>query len=162
MRLLKSRVDAWMQAMGLEPSGVVEARRAGFCWDDSDLFAVVDVAAIEDGSQKPKRGTRLAVERSLWETAEYTRGGRDEAEWMERPRFTPEALFAERCHAGSMPRGDDFLKLLEQFARIKECQWARDMLAALSDPDPVEYDLEDYDPDRPEAWLKTMSPVTSG
>ena len=52
--------------MGLEPQGVVDAKNAGFCWDDSDLFAVVDSAAIEDATQKPKRGTRLAVERNLW------------------------------------------------------------------------------------------------
>ena len=63
-----------------------------------------------------------------------------------------------------MPSGAEFLDLLKPCARIKECDRARAMLAALMDPDPFEYDLEGYDPDQPAKWLKheRAADVTSG
>jgi hypothetical protein len=146
-----------MVAMGLATDGEFSAEDAGFCWDDSDMFAVVDVVQIEEQSKSRRAGraARPMYDAKRWASAEYRHGHGTEG-WMERPRMTPEALFAERCHAGNMPTGDEFVEHLEQFARIKECQWARTMLAGLADPDDVEYDLSTYNPDRPDLWLKQV------
>lgn len=150
---LDTRIGSWMRALRVPESGDIPAEKAGICWDDDELFAVVDFGKVEDAKlQRPRSGPALK-ELRIWERAEYTHGACWE-EWMERPRFTPEAYFAERCHSGNLPTGHDFIALLTQFARIKECTWARAMLAALNDPDPFEFDLTDYDPDQPAAWLK--------
>jgi hypothetical protein len=150
---LQQRIESWMAAIKLPEQGNIDAAQAGICWNDDDMFAIVDMSKVEAAKLAKTRTGPAAKDLKTWERAEYTHGACWE-EWMERPRFTPEAYFAERCHSGSMPSGEEFLDLLKQFARIKECDWARAMLAALMDPDPFEYDLEGYDPDQPAKWLK--------
>ena len=53
------------------------------------------------------------------------------ADWGTNPRHTPLGMFAEMAFDGTLPQGDDLIRLLAQFAKIQGCDWAHHMIAAL-------------------------------
>lgn len=47
------------------------------------------------------------------------------------PRHTPLGMIAEMGFDGTLPKGNDSVNILGQFAKIEGCDWALQMIAAL-------------------------------
>ena len=129
----------------LEDAGAIPLDRAGICWDIGQRRAqrqgpITDMHVVDLEDARARRGE----DGLLWERATMT-GGACLLDWKEgrNPRHTPLGKFAELCFDGEMPSGDDFFRLLREFAKIEGCDWALHMIAALRMGDFITEDDEE-------------------
>lgn len=106
----------------------VPLARAGLCWDitEREHGPVIDLHVVN--LDEAEAGHR--PDATLWDAAGSTNGA-CLADWGRNPRSTPLGIFAELCFDGDLPRGQQFVRLLREFAKIEGCEWALHMLAAL-------------------------------
>lgn len=108
----------------------IPATRALIWWDCENNvvteFLVLDSRLVW--------GKYVTHESRLWDRDGYTSGA-CYTDWMINPRHTPLGLFAELAFDGRLPKGQALIPILKQFARIKGCDWAGHMLAALRSGD---------------------------
>jgi hypothetical protein len=105
--------------------GTIPLDRALCCWtaNDGTDFVFLDSEKVRiEGTPEAK----------LWDNASSTLGACVH-DWLEgrNPRHTPLGRFAEMGHDGQLGAGKEFVRKLEQFAKIEGCEWAVQMLAAL-------------------------------
>jgi hypothetical protein len=108
--------------------GSVPLAKVGLCWDFTDKEAgkVIDMHVVN----LDEANAGHPPDANLWDAAGSTSGA-CVADWGRNPRSTPLGKFAEMCFDGNLPSGQHFVRLLCEFAKIEECDWALHMLAAL-------------------------------
>ncbi len=129
---MKKTKDDWIKekTADLEGVGTIPEEFAAICWDvrrTRDFSGPVRDMHVVDFRKTETDGT---LECRVWNAAGSTAGA-CLSDWGISPRHTPLGKFAELCFDGKMPKGEDFVRLLKQFAQIEGCEWAVHMLAAL-------------------------------
>jgi transcriptional regulator with XRE-family HTH domain len=131
--LLMSRFTEKLAEIGVDPAGTVNAEDAGIGWNlDDTAEDASDLRVIDFKKYRDRNATREDV--IAWRRAGSTMGA-CLSEWMENPRHTPEGLFAGLLYNGDIPTKEKLIPVLREFAKIRECDWARMMLAGLYSPD---------------------------
>lgn len=136
----KALIDERMVQIGIDPDGVIAAADAGFVWDmqrkyvgaDWSDLRVVDLRAMRENRGDPE-------DVAAWSRGASTMGA-CLGDWMVNPRSTPEGLFAGHLFNGEIPKEKALGPVLRELSKIRECQWARTMLAGLLSPDFLDTD----------------------
>lgn len=133
-------VAAWMKRLGLPQHGDIEATDAGIGWDEGADHGIRDVIVIDLAAAAAAQGSVRSVnadverERAEWRRARFTIGA-GAPDWMKRPRYTPDLVFHEWLLEGRLRDSREIVRALKQFARIRQCPWARRALAGFVDPE---------------------------
>jgi hypothetical protein len=138
-------VEQNMKELEVPPPSIDEAD-VGLCWgldwkkeeaaeeNPWRNLHVVDLDVVGADRDSRSRDARL------WRTAEATDGACT-MYWLRNPRHTCLGFFSTMCRDSTIPKQQDFERVLREFAKVRECDWARHMLAAL-----VSSELLDEDP----------------
>lgn len=127
----------------LKPDGLIDAKHIEVYFDfDSDptvlnakghpksgVFNVV-VAFIPREHAFNDHGDEFMSYWMAWDTWDNCVGS-SSMNWMKNKYETPEAVFAGLCGEYGFTRKEEFYRAVREFARIRQCQWARDMIAAI-------------------------------
>lgn len=132
---------------GLEDVGTIPIECAGICWGkeaDYKKHHPVNDFRVVDLREARQAGTEAYA---IWQSAAFTDGA-CLLEWKNgrNPRYTPLGKFAEHGFDGTLPKGEAFVRMLAEFAKIEGCDWALHMIAALQmgnfiSPDGEEWSL---------------------
>ncbi|HWL67117.1 MAG TPA: hypothetical protein VNS22_01905, partial [Geminicoccus sp.] len=106
-------------------ANLIPASQALIGWNTNQAGRVVDVFVILDGRGEDWNLTGVPPD---WDSAEYTAGACF-TEWLKGSRdMTPEFVFSEILVFHGFADSQVAEKAIAEFAKIKECAWARAMV----------------------------------
>jgi len=109
----------------------IPASNALIGWNTNKAFRVVDVFVLPDGRGKDWKLTGIPAD---WDGADFTHGACFAA-WMKGTRdMTPEFVFSEILVFHGFADSQVAEKAIAEFAKIKECAWARAMVPTQATP----------------------------
>ncbi|CAO3357996.1 hypothetical protein [Azospirillum melinis] len=118
-------------ASDLAEDGFIPQEWAVFAWDqikaapsihlNLNFTAFYRPSSIFDNPDLQERWSHCAKMASMT--------GRTSSEWLENPLATPAAVYGDVVAEGFVDRGEE-IRALGEMARIRECGWAREQLAA--------------------------------
>lgn len=119
------------------PDGFYSATDVGIVWTrhpETDLVTDVTVQFIPRIARKHMVAERHSSWRQEWSNYDHQwkcSGGNSEKDWCDGtdPRATPAGLFGSWLFRGFHNKAEE-ARALHELSRIKECDWARAMLAA--------------------------------
>lgn len=127
----------------LQPDGLIDAEHIEIYFDtDQDTEVLnkhgnpkmgvfnVTVAFIPRDHAATDRWEEFMRYWMAWDTWDNCVGS-SSINWMKNEVETPEGVFAGLCGEYGFTRKEEFYRAVREFARIRQCQWARDMLAAI-------------------------------
>jgi hypothetical protein len=117
----------------LPPSGLYPARHVDIFWnwDNEHKAKDVEVVFIPRDVDLPKNeyyGRQFDHYVMQWDFDL----GNSCSDWLQDPLFTPEGVFGVLLRDG-FSNETELQRALEEFARIEECEWARNMLRGFND-----------------------------
>lgn len=130
------------------PAPYIDEVNAGICWGLSKTSDPASPPTWEDVHVVDLQAIRAGEDPSgahIWHNADSTLGACT-SDWLRNPRHTCMGFFSAMCYDGAAPTGKAYVRLLLEFAKVKECDWARHMLAALWSSDFLDADRDDLVP----------------
>lgn len=110
--------------------GLFAAKDVQILWNDDARGKVIDVTvafvpADVSGS--------VVSSFTAWQRQFDCTNGNCLANWMEHPRSNPASLFGEWLLLDGFIDDGEMIRAVRELAKIRECQWAREMLLALGE-----------------------------
>src|SRR5262245_26526531 len=112
------------------------AKDVTFVWGEDEKMKITEVRVVRHVG---KTDFDVRGEAAIFDTAAFPNAfGRTDLGWMEGdPRMTPEGVFAGMLFDG-FASGKYAVRALQEFAKVRECDWARRFLAAMPADVPID------------------------